>query len=75
MDVIETVDEHCTHKDCIYRMRFGLGSEFCAFMLVESVPRGCPISRCTRYKSGSKKVVIDKATLSYRWILNEDEDY
>lgn len=72
MEVIELVDDYCP-KDCIYRMRFGLGSDFCAYLLVNGEVRGCPVSQCNRYKVGDKRVVIDKATLSYRWIL-KDED-
>lgn len=74
MEVIETVDEHCKHQDCIYRMHFGFGSEFCAYLLVTDEVRGCPISKCNRYRRGDKRVVIDKATLSYRWILTDEDD-
>ena len=73
MDVIETVNEHCSRNDCIYRMQFYGSTEFCAYLLVTGELRGCPISQCGRYRIGDKRVVIDKATLSYRWILSDDE--
>ena len=54
-------------------MQFYGSTEFCAYLLVEGEVRGCPISQCNRYRIGDKKVVIDKATLSYRWIIRDDE--
>lgn len=73
MQVIETVNEDCIHSDCIYRMQFYGSTEFCAYLLVTGEMRGCPISQCSRYRIGDKRVVIDKATLSYRWIIRDDE--
>lgn len=73
-DEIETVEEHCKHEDCIYRMHFQGSTEFCAYLLVTNELRGCPISQCNRYRAGDKRVVIDKATLSYRWIIRDDEN-
>lgn len=74
MDVIETVDEHCPHEDCIYRMHLMFGTNFCAYMLVTNEPRGCSISQCDKCKRGSKRVVLDGATLNYRWILTDEDD-
>lgn len=73
MEVIETVEEYCP-EDCVYRMQLTHATDFCAYLLVTNEVRGCPISQCTRYKVGDKKVTIDKGTLSYRWILRDDED-
>lgn len=70
---VETVNEHCTHEDCVYRMHFSGSTEFCAYLLVEDKVRGCPISQCDKHRSGGKKVVIDGATLGYRWIIRDDE--
>ena len=74
MEVIgeELVEELCP-KDCIYRMQFTPTTDFCAYCLVERELRGCPISKCNRYKSGHKKLTIDGATLHVKWVLtNED---
>lgn len=73
MEVVETVNEHCPYENCIYRMHFYGNTEFCAYLLVTGKVRGCPISSCDKHRCGDKRVVIDKATLSYRWILKDDE--
>lgn len=70
---IEEVNTHCKHRDCVYRMHFHGNTEFCAYLLVTNEVRGCPISQCDKYRLGDKRVVIDKATLSYRWIIRDDE--
>lgn len=52
-EVIETVEVHCKHKDCIYR---GILSwtPYCNYIGIEKEPRGCKISQCDRYKPGKK---------------------
>lgn len=67
----ELVDELCP-KDCIYRAQFTLDTSFCAYCLIEKEVRGCSISKCSRYKSGTKKMTIDGATLCVRWVLKDD---
>lgn len=71
--VVETVNEYCP-SDCVYRMSFDFETDYCAYCLVEHEVRGCPVSKCSRYRVGNKKVVIDGATLNYRWIIRDDED-
>lgn len=55
-DQIETVTEHCIHKDCKYRSRSTL-IESCDYMLVTRRPRGCKISECNKYEIGRKKMI------------------
>lgn len=55
-------------------MSFDFETDYCAYCLVEHEVRGCPVSKCSRYRVGNKKVVIDGATLNYRWIIRDDED-
>ena len=57
MQEVETVDEHCKHKDCVYRMYLcgGCGTEFCNYSVMEYQPRGCKISECTKYRKGDRK--------------------
>lgn len=59
---IETVKEHCKHKDCYYRMALASGykTEICAYALMEYKARRCAISQCDKYKPrGNKKRVSD----------------
>lgn len=64
MDIVETVDEHCEHKDCVYRMRLdAYGREFCNYCVMEYQLRGCPISKCTRYKAGTRTVAMTRTGL------------
>ena len=72
MEVIETVEEYCP-QDCIYRMRFTLSTDFCAYLLMTDKVRGCKVSECDKYRSGHKRVVIDKGTLGYRWVITDEE--
>ncbi len=72
MDVIETVEEHCQHPDCYYRMKLDDSCHYCGYCIVEYQLRGCKISECTRYKRGKKKPTIDGGTLWFRWELFDD---
>lgn len=74
MKEVETVKEHCKHKDCCYRMQLGSEStEFCAFCLIEGESRKCPISQCTRYKTGERKVTVNKDTLMFNWWIDHED--
>lgn len=53
-EIIETVKEHCKHKDCIYRISIARQDPYCAYMEKEYRPRGCKISECDKYKTGEK---------------------
>lgn len=54
--MIETVEEHCKHEDCIYRQHIGRSFQtpVCMYAATEHQSRGCKISECTRYKAGTK---------------------
>lgn len=70
MQVIETVDEHCKHKDCIYRFRFDR-CDFCNYIVVEGKPRGCSISECDKYVKGRKE---PKMTENGLWFIRVAEE-
>lgn len=72
---VETVEEHCIHKDCFYRMKLDSCVDFCAYAIIESQSRKCAISQCDKYRTGrsSRKVSIDFQTLEYRWYEEDDE--
>lgn len=51
---IELMDK-CQHEDCVYRGTIEAGkTPVCNYALVEGRVRGCPISECSKYKSGKK---------------------
>ena len=54
MGKIETVREHCTHEDCVYRRCLKNGLPYCDYIGVEKHSRGCDISNCDKYKPGRK---------------------
>lgn len=68
----EEVWSHCKHEDCIYRIGFTRSDECCAYMLATDRPRGCSISQCDKYKSGTRKVRIDWETMALVWIYGDD---
>lgn len=71
--VIETVNEHCKHEDCIYRLKFDLqGTDFCNYCVMEHQVRGCPISNCDKYRTGMRWATIERATLNIKWRIIDD---
>lgn len=74
-NIIETVDEHCKHKDCVYRMYLygGETTEFCNYCAMEYEPRRCKISECTRYRKGERKKVMTEIGLW--WEIDDDTLY
>lgn len=58
-DDIELVTDYCP-KDCIYRMQVSGSVDFCAYLLIKYEPRGCPVSKCDKYKSGKRKVGVSR---------------
>ena len=62
----ETVSEHCKHQDCRYRGRLSFIDEACFFMYYTGVPRGCPISKCDRYRPGKVKKTLTLDGVIYR---------
>lgn len=68
MEVIETVDEHCKHPDCVYRVKLDSNPTFfCNYCVMENELRGCRISECTRYRAGTRRVEMTKEGLEYVW--------
>ena len=49
---VETVAEHCKHKDCVYRCDIS-GGTICGYILYEGEPRRCAISKCDKYRQKS----------------------
>lgn len=73
MDAIETVEEHCSHKDCVYRCTLhSLGTDFCSYILAEGEPRGCDISACNKYRKGRRKVVMTRSGIWFHKIEEEE---
>ncbi len=69
--MIETVAEHCVHKDCKYRAKTTL-IESCDYILVKRKPRGCKISECDKYEAGKKKMISTLGGFRYDY---DDEDW
>ena len=53
-EVIETVEEHCKHEDCIYRGKVFAFTPCCLYAMFEERTRGCKISECDKYTAGEK---------------------
>jgi len=66
---METVREHCKHKDCYYRGRFG-SEPACLYILHTGMARKCSISECDKYKKGKARVGLT----DYRLVYEEDYD-
>lgn len=49
--MIETVNEHCKHKDCSYRkaLSHGRWTYYCDYIGATGHSRNCPISECDKY--------------------------
>lgn len=70
--MIETVEEHCRHTDCVYRCILDAqGTPFCNYAVMERRMRNSRISECDKYKRGRKRVVMNAGTLNYTWELIE----
>ena len=72
--MIETVDEHCKHKDCKYRgtiMGLGFGTQWCMYFYITNKLRGCAISECDKYTTGKRKI---KSTMDgVKFIVDDRE--
>lgn len=74
MEVVETVDEHCKHEDCIYRCRLNFyNTDYCNYAVIVGESRGCSISECDKYKRGKRKVAMTDAGLWW-FVIEEDDD-
>lgn len=72
MKEVETVDEHCRHEDCVYRMRLDLyGRYFCNYAAMERRSRGCSISECDKYRAGRKRPTIQTETMQMEWVIDD----
>ena len=58
LEPIETVEEYCRHKDCVYRQSLDGVIDFCNYCVMEEEPRGCKISECIRYRKNRKCVTM-----------------
>lgn len=60
---IETVREHCKHKDCAYRGHLSnthpSTCPTCDYILFEHRSRNCKISECQYYRKGKRHVTSD----------------
>lgn len=69
---METVKEHCKHKDCAYRGHVSpmntSTDETCDYVLLEGHPRGCPISQCDKYRKGKRKMTR-KLNQGIKWVV------
>ena len=75
MEVVETVEEYCSQKDCIYRSPLtSYQVDYCNYIVVEGKPRGCSISTCDKYKAGKKKVVMTRRGLWLEWLIEEEDN-
>ena len=73
--LVETVEEHCTHKDCSYRCHLlSYNCDYCNYAVMEGELRGCPISQCTRYTNKPKKVTMTGEGIWFTWILTDEEE-
>lgn len=71
---LETVLEHCTHPDCIYRGAIDAGyTPVCLYCLYEYKARGCKISECDKYRSGKKVRAKMKEPFVLYWEVELNE--
>lgn len=74
---IETVELHCKHPDCIYRIKLSGGRyECCMYAAIEHQCRGCKISECDKFKHGAKIKPMLTINTDIVWEIEyyEDED-
>lgn len=76
---VETVDAHCKHDDCIYRVLIDGGrTPVCYYAVIEGKSRGCPISQCDKYQAGERKGPKMKRDYTIYWefdLYDEDADF
>lgn len=73
MERIETVDADCKHVDCVYRVKLNQrGEYFCNYAVMERHSRGCSISKCDKYRKGSKKATIISVTKQVEWEITDE---
>lgn len=68
----QTVNEHCKHKDCIYRLSLNTTTQCCFYAVIEGRARRCKISECDKYRAGTRKANFTKKVFS--WELDFDDN-
>lgn len=64
--MVETVAEHCKHKDCMFRSLLS-STPYCAYLAVTKHPRGCSISECDKYQKGKAKRVSTLGGIEFQY--------
>ena len=75
MEVIEELVNQLCPKDCIYRVPLTPTTDFCAYCLAKYESRGCKVSECDKYATGTRIVTMGLGTLNYEWIEDDDGEY
>lgn len=79
--IIETVEENCPHKDCVYRSFLtgfiGVNGKWekvdiCYYIGYTHKPRGCKISECDKYIPTSKHPELSDV-YKIEWVIDYDD--
>lgn len=68
--MIETVAEHCIHKDCKYRRKIAF-TDACFYLYYTGNRRNSLISNCDKYASGKIEAIMTLDGVTYR---DQDDD-
>ena len=73
MKEIETCADNPKCHDCIYRRTIGSDVPICFYAVLMQECRGCKISECDKYKTGTKQA---RSKIEYmEWEMYYDDDY
>lgn len=64
--MVETVREHCKHKDCKYRGSIN-GVPWCMYLFVTGNVRKCDISKCDKYEKGKLRITSTLGSYELRY--------
>lgn len=64
--MVETVREHCPHKDCKYRGSIN-GVPWCMYLFVTGNVRKCDISKCDKYEKGKLRITSTLGNYELRY--------
>lgn len=76
----ETVNEHCVHEDCVYRMPLGNTRKsdkvtwYCAYCARTGHARNCPPSRCDKYVKGTEERKMKITLWDGRFRVESEEE-
>lgn len=75
MKKIETVEDYCQHKDCVYRGYLNGSRRIptCDFILLKGERRNADISKCNRYRKGKRRIVSHMDFIDIGIELDEDD--